>query len=163
MPRTAAILLPLLILAMSACERSRPNAPPADAGALDGEWVADFRLESHLLGGAAPPEGTVHGDIALLRNSSLSADPRLSGLPTHSGTYALSFEPFGFEIRRSDDAPTVAARLGTKDSVEVVLQPDGQTPLRMAGVLSGDSVAGQWWYSQHRGGSASGGFRMRRK
>jgi hypothetical protein len=163
MSRTAEVLLPLLLLAVGACEPSRRDEAPADAEALDGAWVTTFRLESHLLGEATQQERTVGGEIALLRNPSLSAEPRLSGFPTHSGSYAASFRPFGFEIRGSRDAPALVARLGAADSVEVVLQPDGEAPLRMAGVLAGDSVAGRWWYAQHRGGSASGSFSMRRR
>ena len=159
----AMMLVSLLVLTVAACERSRPDSEAADLDALDGTWVTSFTLESHLVGEAGPRERTVSGEIALLRNPSLAGEPGLSGSATHSGTYAARLRPFGFEIRRSHDAPTLVARLTPRDSVEIVLEPDGESPLRMAGVLAGDSIAGKWWYSPHRGGSASGRFSMRHR
>jgi hypothetical protein len=163
MRRSTTISISVLILVLAACESSRPVEEPVDTGVLDGAWVTRLTLESHLLGRAGPQERTVAGDIALLRNPSLATEPGLSGSPTHSGTYAARLRPFGFEIRRNHDPPTVVARLGPRDSVEIVLQPNGESPVRMAGVLTGDSITGRWWYAPHRGGSASGRFSMRHR
>jgi hypothetical protein len=163
MRRIITILLPLLILAVAGCESSRPGEAPVDTSALDGAWVTSFTLESHLVGEARLQEQTIRGEIALLRNPLVSTEPGLSGSPTHSGTYAARLRPFGFEIRGSHDPPTVVARLGARDSVEIVLQPNGESPVRMAGVLTGESITGRWWYAPHRGGSASGRFSMRHR
>lgn len=149
-----------MLLALAACGSPPPAREPADAHRLDGEWTVDFTLESPLLPGRMPPDTTVRGRIALLRNATLAANDGLSGRPTHSGSYAASFRPFGFETGGA--APALEARLGEADSVEITLQPGGDAAVHLHGVLAGDSVAGTWMYDHYRAGMASGRFVMRR-
>lgn len=161
MSRIATTLLPLL-LALAGCGASRPREEPADAAALTGNWTAVFTLESHAAPGPIP-SGPVRGEIVLLPDASLLPEAGLHGAPTHVGSYELRFRPFGFEMSGGRDVPALVARLVRDDSVEIVLQPDREAPLRLAGVLSGDSVTGRWSFASYRGGSASGRFVMLRR
>lgn len=152
----------LLLLPLAACEGPRgTHAEPADVHALDGAWTVDFTLESPLLPGHMPAERSIHGELALLRNPSLQ-DGALAGRPTHSGSYATGFRPFGFDLA-SRAIPALEARLTRGDSVEIALQPGAPGGVRMRGLLAGDSVAGTWLYDRDRGGVASGRFVMRRR
>jgi hypothetical protein len=163
MSRMAMMLLPLLLLALPACKPSRPGEEPANAAALSGKWVADFTLESQAAPGPIRSERTVRGEMVLLPNSSLSPEAGIRGVPTHSGSYTARFGAFGFELSGGHEVPTLIGRLFRGDSVEIVLQPDREAPLRLAGVLSGDSVTGRWSYDSYRGGGASGRFVMQRQ
>ncbi|HSU13805.1 hypothetical protein [Longimicrobium sp.] len=156
-------ILPLL-LALAACG-SPPRAArePANARALDGAWAVEFVLESPLLPGHMPPHRTLRGRLALLRNAALADQADLAGRPTHSGSYATRFGPFGFEIDGGRGVPALEARVTPGDSVEITLQPGDPAAVRMQGLLAGDSVAGTWMYDHYRGGAASGRFVMRRR
>jgi hypothetical protein len=156
------ILLPML-LALAACGSPPAGEEPPNARVLDGVWTVDFTLESPLLPGHMPRQQTLHGELALLRNATLGDQPDLSGRPTHSGSYAARFRPFGFEVGGGPGTPALEARLTTGDSVEISLQPGHPAGVRMLGVLAGDSVAGTWRYDHARGGIASGRFVMRRR
>lgn len=153
----------LLLLPLAACGGPR-GAPvePADTAALDGVWAVAFTLESPLLPGRMPPQTSLQGEMALLRNASLT-NGTLAGRPTHSGSFATRFRPFGFELYGGRDVPALEARLTAGDSVEIALQPGAAAGVRMRGVLAGDSVAGTWLYDHDRGGIASGRFVMRRR
>ena len=149
-------------LALAACGAADRGAPePADAGRLDGVWAVEFTLESPLLPGRMPPSRTVSGEVALLHDAALPGIGTLSGRPTHTGSFATRFSPFGFELPGGGRVPVLAARLATGDTVEIALQPDDGARVRMSGVLAGDSVAGGWWYEHDRAGAASGRFVMR--
>jgi hypothetical protein len=150
-----------LLAWLAGCASPPPEQPPADARLLDGTWVVDFTLESPLLPGRMPRQQTLRGQVALLRNASLTG-AGLSGRPTHSGTYAASFRPFGFEID-GRQLPALEARASASHSVEIRLQPGGPAGVWMRGLLTGDSVAGTWRYDHDRGGIASGRFVMRRR
>ena len=157
--RTAALLL----LPLAACGGPRgASVEPRDAAALDGVWAVAFTLESPLLPGHMPPQRSGRGELALLRNPTLD-DGELAGRPTHSGSFATRFRPFGFELDGGRDVPALEARLTAGDSVEIALQPGAPAGIRMRGVLTGDSVAGTWLYDHDRGGIASGRFVMRRR
>ncbi|HET7231422.1 MAG TPA: hypothetical protein VFJ16_15545 [Longimicrobium sp.] len=163
LPRAGLGIVPMLI-ALAACTSSgRPAREPANARLLDGEWAVDFTLESPLLPGHMPRQQTLRGQLALLRNPSLARPADLSGRPTHSGSYATRFAPFGFEIDGGRMAPALEARVTERDSVEIALQPGDAAGVRMRGVLAGDSVAGTWLYDHARAGAASGRFVMRRQ
>lgn len=162
--RIAAALLVLpLVLPLAACGGPR-GAPvePADTAALDGVWAVAFTLESPLLPGRMPPQRALQGELALLRNPTLT-DGALAGRPTHSGSFATRFRPFGFELIGGRDVPALEARLTDSDSVEIALQPRAPAGIHMRGVLAGDSVVGTWLYDHDRGGIASGRFVMRRR
>jgi hypothetical protein len=161
MSRIAMILL--VLFAVTGCKASRSDEESANAAALTGTWVVDFTLESHVAPGPLPLERTVRGEIVLLQNPSLSREAGLRGEPTHSGSYTARFRAFGFEMSGGHEVPALIARLAPSDSVEIVLQPDREAPLRLAGILSGDSVTGRWSYASYRGGGASGRFVMRRE
>lgn len=153
----------LLLLPLAACEGARgASVEPRNAAALDGVWAVAFTLESPLLPGRMPPQTSLQGEVALLRNPSLAAGA-LAGRPTHSGSFATRFRPFGFELYGGSDVPALEARLTAADSVEIALQPGAPAGIRMRGVLAGDSVAGTWLYDHDRGGIASGRFVMRRR
>jgi hypothetical protein len=152
-------LLPLL----AACGQTRGAIrEPVDSRALDGVWTVDFTLESPLAPGHLPRQRTLRGRMALLSDNALAGHPELSGRPTHSGSYATRFLPFGFDLESGAGPPALEARLSAGDSVEIALQPGGAAGVRLRGVLAGDSVAGSWLYDHERGGAASGRFVMRR-
>ena len=132
-------VLPML-LALAACGSPPAGEEPPNARMLDGEWAVAFTLVSPLLPGHMPPQQTLRGRLALLRDASLTGQADLSGRPTHSGSYTTRFAPFGFEIDGGRAVPTLEAR-----------------------VTPGDSVAGTWLYDRDRGGIASGRFVMRRR
>ena len=162
--RRIAGVLPAVLLLLAACAPSRGDArEPANAGRLDGAWTVDFTLESPLLPGRMPPRHTLRGQMALLRNADLANEGGLSGRPTHSGSYAARFHPFGFEIEDARLVPTLEARVTPRDSVEITLQPGDPAGVRMTGVLAGDTIAGTWIYDRYRAGVASGRFVMRRR
>ena len=156
------LVLPML-LALAACGAPPAAEEPPNARVLDGVWAVDFTLESPLLPGRMPRQQTLHGELALLRNATLGDQPELSGRPTHSGSYAARFLPFGSEVDGGSGTPALEARLTAGDSVEISLQPGDPAGVRMLGVLAGDSVAGTWRYDHDRGGIASGRFVMRRR
>jgi hypothetical protein len=162
MNRTIALVPLALLMVTVACAPPRGGEEPPGAEAVDGVWTAEFAIESPLLPGHMPREETISGELALLRNSSLARTAALSGPPTHSGSYAARFRPFGFEIDGGREIPTLVARFFATDSLEITLQPDGEDAVWMKGVLAGDSIAGHWSYAPFRGGSASGRFIMRR-
>ncbi|HET7461854.1 MAG TPA: hypothetical protein VFJ82_11430 [Longimicrobium sp.] len=153
-----------LLPALAACVPHRgAEREPADARLLDGVWTVEFMLDTPLLPGHMPRQPALRGQMALLRNASLSGADGLSGRPTHSGSYAARFRPFGFEIDDGGVVPGLEARVTPGDSVEIALQPEGPAGVRMRGVLAGDSVAGTWLYDHARAGVASGRFVMRRR
>lgn len=164
--RTAGVRLATMamVLAAAACSppAGRAGREPADARLLDGAWTVDYTLESPLLPGHMPPRQTLRGGMALLRNPTLAEQPGLAGRPTHSGSYAARFAPFGFELYGASAVPALEARLAPGDSVVITLQPGAPAGVRMQGVLAGDSITGVWLYDHDRGGVASGRFVMRR-
>ena len=155
-------VLPML-LALAACAAPPSAQEPSNARLLDGEWAVDFTLESPLLPGHMPRPNVLRGQMALLRNPALANPGDLSGRPTHAGSYATRFGPFGFEVEGGRVVPALEARITPADSVEITLQPGGPGGVRMRGVLAGDSVAGTWLYDHARAGIASGRFVMRRR
>jgi hypothetical protein len=160
---TGARLAVMAMLLAPACAppRDRTGDVPTDARRLDGAWTVDFTLESPLLPGHMPARRTLRGGMALLRDPALAEQPGLPGRPTHSGSYATRFAPFGFEIGGSP-VPELEARVAPGDSVVITLQPGAPAGVRMQGVLAGDSVTGIWLYDHDRGGAASGRFVMHR-
>jgi len=150
------------LLALAACTGpAREARQPVNAALLDGAWTVDFSLESPLLPGHMPRRRTLRGELALLHDAALAGADGLSGLPTHAGSYAARFAPFGFEIDGGRVMPVLEARVAGS-AVEISLQPGDPSGVRMSGVLAGDSVAGTWRYDRYRAGAASGRFVMRR-
>jgi len=146
---------------LAACGDPRSEEAPPDEPALEGIWSVELRLDAPLLPGRTPRARTVRGELAILRSPLPPEGNWLPGGRTHAGSYALSLRPFGFEIAGALAPSTLVARQ-TGDSVQIVLQPERQSTVRLTGVRVGDSVAGRWSYYAHRGGSAEGRFVMRR-
>lgn len=165
MQRKRTTVYAALLLLLSSCEtdgRSTEGQRGALPEAIDGLWTLEVIEESPFRPEHRSPPRSVSGEVALLRNASLDRVEGLSGAPTHSGTYAAQFRPFGFELPREGETPALVARISALDSVALVLQPEREDPVRMRGVYAGDSIAGRWTYYRHRGAGGSGRFVMRR-
>jgi hypothetical protein len=158
--RLTSLVLPVLAACGGADGHAGREAQP---GRLDGRWSVELRLEQPMqLRGDTARAGTVRGEIALIDNPLGRSATGLGGRPTHSGSYAADFTPFGFTTS-ARHVPTAVARLLDPDSVEIVLDPEPGHPLVLAGRLASDSVAGHWRYAWGRSAGAAGRFVMRRR
>jgi hypothetical protein len=117
-----------------------------------------------------PITGTM---VFVLDRSGPASTAALQGV-THEGAYDLDVTPFGFSIHATD-APSVAvARLVpvvprgrsaiAEDSLWIVLNPESERfPVRMQGLLAGDSVVGTWSADAFRVGGGTGHLVMNRQ
>lgn len=155
------ILTAVLLPAAAACGGAGEAAQPRHPERLDGAWSLEFRLEHPIT--ATPPTPrhapAVRGSVVLMENA-----PPASALPesaTHYGAFAADLRPLGAVAQPG--VPTLVARMVGADSVEFTLDPGSSRPLRAAGALRGDSVAGRWWTDGGRvAGGSSGHFVLRR-
>jgi hypothetical protein len=154
---TAAVFFVLL----GCGQKQEATSRDQQAAIIAGVWNVEFTLRFPLRPWHMPQQQTVRGQISLLEDSSLREAKGLSGRPTHVGTYNVRFDAFELTIPAKSDIPEIVGIISPSDSVEFVLQPDSDEPLKMSGHLAGDSIAGVWTYNQSRVLSASGDFVMR--
>jgi hypothetical protein len=111
--------------------------------------------------------------MAFLEDHVGSLSPEELPNPTHVGVYDVDFRDLGFQPHGPGGFPTVVARTevrdvassaaptGSPDLVSIVLDPgSSRFPLRLQGVIAGDSVSGSWTAGQALGGG--GRFTLRR-
>lgn len=130
--------------------------------ALTGAWIAEFTLDGvpHAL--PAPTGRLAKGELALIR-SGWASDRYLLKVRHLSalGIYDVDFNALGFEARPQNEVPVVGARAYSRDSIEVVLNPQqDHGGVELQGRLVGDSIRGRWYHV--RTGGASGTFVLRR-
>lgn len=149
----------------------RPAAGPGvdspAARRLDGAWVIALQAERvrfESVATRASDTRVVHGEIALVPNHWLDGGDAIP-FPTHYGTYDIDFGVFGFDPRSRGELPRVAARVGARDSVVLVLEPDDpHERVQLHGAWRGDSIVGTWSLEPVRvGGDAAGSFSMARR
>lgn len=132
----------------------------AQAARLEGKW----ELEVH---GASGPRGgevaATRGELALIVNTAGTRVPNLDGIPLNVGVHDLRLAQISPALRPHGGVPGVAGGL-SGDSVVLVAAPTSAFPLRLRGVLVGDSVIGVWSVSGERVVmAATGRFVMRRR
>ena len=136
----------------------------AVASKMIGRWSVTFRLTaSPVLNRDVMRLGEIHGQFALLENTSISG--AYGGLPlvTDYGTYDIDFSPFGFDSPERGRPPQVIVGPATDDSVIVMLSPlRDDLSITMRGKAHADSVDGTWTVSFPRGGVGWGTFIMMR-
>ncbi|HEX6372819.1 MAG TPA: hypothetical protein VF006_28110 [Longimicrobium sp.] len=150
------------LLGLAACGESGPSGELGGDPRLRGGWTAEFQVASPLrLRTDTATVGTVRGELVLMENRVVQSVARLQGPPTHYGAYGADFRSFGLPVAATGRVPTVAARITSADSVEMVLDGVG-SGIVLTGRLDADSVAGRWTYAGDRAGGANGTFVLRR-
>lgn len=160
----------LLFATVVSCGDGPAAGPGVDSPAarrLDGSWTIALQAERVRFESVAAQasEGRVlRGEIALVPNHWLDGGDDLPH-PTHYGTYDIDFRVFGFDPRPRGELPRVAARVGARDSVALILEPDDpHESVQLRGAWKGDSIVGSWALEPARvGGDASGTFKMARR
>lgn len=160
---TALVTLGALLLLGASCSGSQRGRPDrTESRRLDGIWQVEYSIALPVSPGHTPRSREIRGEMALLSDSSLDGAPGLGGRATLAGVYTDPFGAFGFEVHGRGEVPELAARFAPGDSLQIALQPRAGSPVRMEGVLQGDSITGWWTYYHAHGASASGRFVMRR-
>lgn len=104
----------------------------------------------------------VAGEIALLHGSWIERANLVSLLSYEIyGIYDVDFTPVGFDCRPASGVPLVGGRRVTRDSVELVLNPQtDHGGVALEGKMSEGRIAGAWY--ERRAGGATGWFILRR-
>jgi len=160
----------VLIATAASCGDGPAAGPGVDSPAarrLDGAWTITLQAERvrfESVSARAPAQRVLRGEIALVPNHWLDGGDDLPH-PTHYGTYDIDFRVFGFDPRPRGELPRAAARVGGRDSVDLVLEPDDpHESVRLHGTWNGDSIVGNWALEPARvGGDASGTFTLAKR
>lgn len=129
---------------------ARINAP--ETARVGGVW--QFRMSAE--GGTAP----VTGSLALLVNREEHPTLWNPSPPTLTGTYTIAMARLDLP---TESAPFEATGSASKDSVELVLNPDRSgSEVWLTGVWQSDSITGRWMTRGRSGPTRSGSFVMRR-
>jgi hypothetical protein len=149
----------------------RHDAHQFAARRLDGNWEITVRLERRMSLSMTPATlpFSVRGTITMMTNDRIDATFASISEPTALGLYALRLDSLGLPQWQDGEVPALAARAhdparggAERDSVLIVLNP--ATPariVRLTGVLTGESVLGEWTAASPLGGG--GTFEMRRR
>ena len=147
----------LLGLAGAGC-RSPAPVDLAAASVLEGDWSAVLTVDP-VPGLRRPDE--VRGTVALLVNRAGVTVPDLEGVPLDVGVHDLALGGLSPGLA-GRELPEVVATLHA-DSVVLIIGPGASRPLRLRGILSGDSLTGRWSAVQRAAVSFTGTFVLRRR
>ncbi len=138
------------------------QARSASSQRLIGMWDVRFHLDRPLVAQMGSDSATqdISGELAFLANRWMRRVYPI-GSPSDYGSFDVDFAPFGFDARSNDETPTAVAGWISDDSLEIILgDPNSDVTVRMAGRVSGDSVAGGWRVLIARTGGGGGRFVM---
>ena len=149
----------------------------SDARRLIGAWDITLILERSItpLDDSRGVERAVVGTIAFTENRSSDLEAPDFGVVTHKGVYDLDLTSFRLPPANDARIQVAVARtavvrsaqeniagLDGEDSVFVALNPgDSHLSMRLAGLLAGDTISGDW-VAEFVRSQASGRFVMRR-
>ena len=148
----------------SAADFSSSDSPAAQR--LEGAWVVHLRIERLRFEVVAPNSAgprEVTGTLALVANHWLDGRAVPAAL-SHYGSYDIDFRRLGFDPRLSGQAPSVEADVRGRDSIDIVVEPNGRERVHLRGAWASDSIVGSWVIEADRtGADASGSFSMTRQ
>jgi hypothetical protein len=165
-----AALIGALMTAAASCDDRRGAGGAVDspeARRLDGAWAIELRVDRLRFEPVTARAGrspSIRGEIALVANHWLEGADDLPH-PTHYGSYDIDFRTLGFDPRHPGEYPRVAASIGGRDSIDIVLEPDdAHESVHLHGAWRGDSIVGRWSLEPVRaGGDAAGTYTMARR